>query len=127
MIGRVHHVVIDCADPPMLAQFYSELLGQPVTYADAEWVVVSVDQQTSGIAFQLAPDHQPPAWPDPNAPQQIHLDVMVDDLNTAGEAVQRLGARRLADESNSFHVYADPAGHPFCLVTRPNWAPPIGS
>ncbi|HVQ86890.1 MAG TPA: VOC family protein, partial [Actinomycetes bacterium] len=68
MIGRVHHVVIDCADPPMLAQFYSELLGQPVTYADAEWVVVSVDQQTSGIAFQLAPDHQPPAWPDPNAP-----------------------------------------------------------
>jgi hypothetical protein len=22
-------------------------------------------------------------------------------------------------------VYADPAGHPFCLIRRPGWAPPI--
>ena len=55
-------------------------------------------------------------------PQQVHLDVMVDDLAAADREVRRLGARRLTDGQ---HVYADPAGHPFCLIPRPGWAPPV--
>lgn len=47
---------------------------------------------------------------------------MVDDLAVAGEQVLRLGATRLAE---GLHVYADPAGHPFCLIPRPGWAPPV--
>jgi hypothetical protein len=84
--------------------------------------VVSADDRTSGIAFQLAPDHQPPDWPRPDRPQQVHFDVMVDDLGSAGAAVLALGARRLPAGD---HVYADPAGHPFCLIPRPSWAPPV--
>jgi catechol 2,3-dioxygenase-like lactoylglutathione lyase family enzyme len=123
MIGRLHHVVIDCPDPAALAAFYSELLGLPVTYADADWVVVAVNDTTSGVAFQRSPDHRPPRWPDPDRPQQFHLDVMVDDVARAGSAVLALGATTLSADD---HVYADPAGHPFCLVPRPHWAPPVG-
>lgn len=123
MIGRLHHVVVDCPDPLALAEFYAELLGLPITYRSDDFVVVAVNDTTSGIAFQLAPDHQPPDWPDPTRPQQLHLDVMVEDPAAAGPQVLAMGARPLDVEQ---HVYADPAGHPFCLIRRPEWAAPIG-
>jgi len=75
------------------------------------------------IAFQPAPDHQPPAWPDPARPQQMHLDVMVEDVAAAGLRVLAMGATKLDGPG----VYADPAGHPFCLIPRPKWAPPVPS
>jgi catechol 2,3-dioxygenase-like lactoylglutathione lyase family enzyme len=115
MIGHLHTVVIDCPDPSGLADFYSELLGQPVTSREDDWVVVAGEGRTR-LAFQLAPDLQPPQWPDPERPQQFHLDVMVDDVETAEKRVLALGATRLPGEGEDFRVYADPAGHPFCLV-----------
>jgi catechol 2,3-dioxygenase-like lactoylglutathione lyase family enzyme len=121
MIGRMHHIVLDAPDPAALAGFYSELLGQPVTYRDDDWVVVSASDQASGLAFQRAPGHQTPTWPDPAIPQQVHLDIMVEDPVAAGPRVLALGAAKLDGEN----VYADPAGHPFCLIKRPGWAPPI--
>jgi catechol 2,3-dioxygenase-like lactoylglutathione lyase family enzyme len=122
MIGRRHHVVIDCPDPAALAAFYSELIGLPVTYRSDDWVVISQNETMSGFAFQRAADYRPPQWPDPARPQQFHLDVMVDEISAAETRVLALGARRLPGGN---HVYADPAGHPFCLVSRPIWAPPI--
>jgi hypothetical protein len=121
MVGRLHHVVIDCPEPLALASFYSQLLGDPITYVSDDWVVVSTSAQASGLAFQLAPDHQPPTWPDPAVRQQFHLDVMVEDVVAATPLVLQLGATKLAGED----VFADPAGHPFCLVKRPGWAEPI--
>lgn len=121
VIGRMHHVVLDSRDPRALAAFYSALLGLPVTYTSEDWVVVSENDTTSGLAFQLAPDHAPPRWPDPAAPQQIHFDIMVDDVPAAVPRVLALGATHLRDD-----VFADPAGHPFCLIPRPGWAPPVG-
>jgi catechol 2,3-dioxygenase-like lactoylglutathione lyase family enzyme len=120
VIGRLHHAVLDTADPIALAEFYSRLLGLPITYTSDDWVVVAADDRTSGLAFQLAPDHRAPSWPDPSVPQQAHFDVMVDDVAAAIPAVLALGARQLGDT-----VFADPAGHPFCLVPRPHWAPPV--
>jgi catechol 2,3-dioxygenase-like lactoylglutathione lyase family enzyme len=124
VIGRLHHVILDCPDPRALAAFYSRLLGLPVTFEEEDFVVVAENNTSSGVAFQLAPDHQAPQWPDPNHPQQIHFDVMVDDVAAAGDDVLALGARRLAGGDN---VYADPAGHPFCLIKRPSWAAPISA
>ncbi len=120
MIGRLHHFVLDCAEPSELAEFYSALLGLPVTFRSPGWVVVAVNDQTSGLAFQLATDHRPPRWPDPDAPQQVHLDIMTDDPEAADHEVRALGARRLPSPDG--YVYADPAGHPFCLTPRPGWA-----
>lgn len=120
--GRLHHVVLDTADPRRTATFWSALLGLPIAHDSDDWVVVSADDTTSGLAFQLAPDHVAPTWPDPAVPQQMHLDVMVDDVATARLAAVGLGATSLVDG-----VLADPAGHPFCLIPRPGWADPVGS
>lgn len=121
VIGRMHHVVLDCPDPDALAGFYSALLGLPVTYRSDDWVVVAVNDTSSGLAFQRAADHVPPTWPDPGVSQQFHLDIMVEDVAQAGPRVLALGAAALGGQN----VYADPAGHPFCLIPRPPWAPPI--
>jgi hypothetical protein len=115
--------VIDCVDPARDAEFWSQLLGLPVTYRSPEFLVVSSDDRTSGLGFQLAPDHEPATWPDPSIPQQMHLDVMVDDVDKAERQAVALGAKKLG----GLHVLADPAGHPFCLIPRPDWASPIGA
>ncbi|HEY6296113.1 MAG TPA: VOC family protein [Streptosporangiaceae bacterium] len=117
----MHHVVLDCPDPAALATFYSTLLGLPVTYRDHDWVVVAASNTSSGLAFQRAPGHRPPTWPGPAVPQQIHLDIMVEDPAASGPQVLAAGAAKLDGQD----VYADPAGHPFCLIRRPQWAPPI--
>jgi catechol 2,3-dioxygenase-like lactoylglutathione lyase family enzyme len=123
MVGRLHHLILDAADLDAEAAFWSALLGQPVTYRSDDFVVVAADDRTSGLAFQLAPDHRAPTWPDADVPQQMHLDVMVDDVDEGDAEVRALGARPLGGA----HVYADPAGHPFCLIPRPGWAPPVRS
>lgn len=83
--------------------------------------MVAVDTTSSGLAFQRAPDHRAPTWPRPHVPQQIHLDVMVDSVAAATPFVLGLGATPLTDDG----IFADPAGHPFCLIPRPAWAPPL--
>jgi catechol 2,3-dioxygenase-like lactoylglutathione lyase family enzyme len=120
-IGRIHHVILDCPDPEALATFYSRLLDQPITYRDDDFAVVSSNDHMSGLAFQRSPDQRPPTWPDPAVPQQIHLDVMVEDVRGSYDAVLALGATKLDGDD----VFADPAGHPFCLIRRPGWAPPL--
>jgi catechol 2,3-dioxygenase-like lactoylglutathione lyase family enzyme len=120
-VGRLHHLIVDCPDPMVAALFWSAVLGDKITHADDDFVVVSAGTTTSGLAFQRARDTTSPTWPNPAVPQQMHLDVMVDDQEASGKAVLALGAQRLPGD----HVYADPAGHPFCLIPRPNWAPPV--
>jgi hypothetical protein len=70
------------------------------------------------LAVQRAPDHVPPQWPDPSSSLQIHLDLHVDEVDAAEARVLALGAQRLQDppDAEDFRVFADPAGHPFCLV-----------
>jgi len=61
-------------------------------------------------------DYTPPRWPGQQVPQQIHLDVIVDELAAAEAAVLDLGATKPEHQpGTSFRVFLDPAGHPFCL------------
>jgi len=98
MRGRLHHVILDCPDPGRLARFYSALLNQPITYDSDDFVVVAANDTTSGLAFQLAPDHRAPTWPDTTVPQQMHLDIMVENVPDATPHVLRLGATKLRGE-----------------------------
>ncbi|HEY1320120.1 MAG TPA: VOC family protein, partial [Streptosporangiaceae bacterium] len=41
VIGRLHHVIVDCPDPAALAGFYSELLGLPITWQEDDFAVVA--------------------------------------------------------------------------------------
>ena len=122
MIGQLYSVVIDTPDPHALATFYAELLGLEIKGNPGDdWVWATGGGHR--LAFQEAPNLQPPDWPDPGRPQQFHLDVQVADVEEAEPKVLALGARRLPGEGGDFRVYADPVGHPFCLVWDA-WAPP---
>ncbi|CAL9492885.1 hypothetical protein SUDANB121_03292 [Nocardiopsis dassonvillei] len=123
MIGRLHTFVYDCPDPEALAGFYAELLGRPIGQRDDGWVTIGDPEQWPVLAFQKVAGHRAPAWPDPERPQQAHLDVWVEDIDAAQARVLELGAvlLRTAEEGTQerFRVYADPAGHPFCLEYDP--------
>ncbi|MET9810501.1 VOC family protein [Streptomyces halstedii] len=123
MIARLQCVVLDCSNPVELSRFYRSLLGGEVNRPDPRW---SLDRGWATLhvegglvlAFQRVEDHRPPRWPDPARPQQFHLDLEVTDLEGAHEDVVRQGATVLdeGDGKRSWRVFADPAGHPFCLV-----------
>jgi predicted enzyme related to lactoylglutathione lyase len=110
-------VVFDAPDLEGESSFWARMLGGTVD-RDDDWHSIDVDGVTR-LGVQLAPDHVPPDWPD-GAPQQIHLDLHVEDVASAHDEAIALGARLLqaADDRTApsgFQVYADPAGHPFCL------------
>ena len=111
-------IVFDTADLAAESGFWAGLLGGKVV-AEDDWHSIVVDGEWR-LGFQLAPNHVPPEWPNGQQQQQIHLDLHVDDLQAAHDKVLSLGARLLqpADDlaaTEGFQVYADPAGHPFCL------------
>jgi catechol-2,3-dioxygenase len=127
MIGRLENVVLEAREPQALARFYSELLGMPISRTDTDWVDIGGPPGPL-LSFQLAPEHQPPRWPDPASSMQFHLDIGVDDIERAEAGALALGATRLPwgsaeevaqglrpESSSGFRVYADPAGHVFCL------------
>ena len=114
MIGQMFSVVFDCPDPHALACFYAGLLGWPISRMEPDWAEIS-DGRTGRLSFQRVAGYQRPRWPDPQHPAQLHLDVHVSDIAEAEEGVLALGATRLSGIEPGFRVYADPAGHPFCL------------
>ncbi|GAA3015600.1 VOC family protein [Streptomyces fulvorobeus] len=112
-------VALDCPDPPALAGFYRTVLGGEVKKHSDDWYDLHVPSGAR-IAFQRAADYRAPEWPrgDRNS-QQAHLDFDVADIDRAEEQVLAAGATPLdvddRDGERGFRVYADPAGHPFCL------------
>jgi catechol 2,3-dioxygenase-like lactoylglutathione lyase family enzyme len=120
---RFTAAVLETPDPPGLARFYSRLLGWPLRDDTPQWATLRPADGSTGLSFQLDPDHVPPVWPpEPGAPRmQLHLDLEVDDLEAAGALAEEAGARRIGghrDRHEEVRVYADPAGHPFCLFVR---------
>ena len=109
--------VLDAPDPRALAEFYGALLGWEVVGEYDDWVTVRGAGGGPGLAFQLAPDHVAPTWPDNTVPQQSHLDLTVPDLDRGEQQVLALGARVTGqpERPGNFRAFLDPAGHPFCL------------
>ncbi len=105
-----------------LANFYSKLTGlevEPlgdVAPQDVTWIELLHDGKPT-IAFQKIPAYVAPTWPEGPVPQQVHIDFAVDDLDAAEEVALSLGARKSPFQpGQTFRVYVDPVGHPFCLV-----------
>ena len=119
-IPRFDTVTIDCPDPAVLARFYAELLEWPAPDDDGDGDEggshVGIDPPGGGTAltFQRDTAFVAPTWPDPAVPQQVHLDLWVEDLDAGHERAVALGARHL-DTQATFRVFADPVGHLFCL------------
>jgi predicted enzyme related to lactoylglutathione lyase len=115
--------VLDASDPQGLAPFYQRLFGWPIRDDEEDWATLRPADGTTGLSFQLERDHVPPVWPpEPGAQQmQQHLDIEVDDLPAACAVAEEAGAVHIGghtDDAEDVRVYADPAGHPFCLFVR---------
>jgi len=113
-IARYPSIVIDCPDPAALARFYGAMLDWKTDISPG-WGEIRAEYGQC-ITFQQVEDYTPPRWPGQQVPQQMHLDVIVDDLDAAEAAVLDLGATKHEHQpGTSFRVFLDPAGHPFCL------------
>ncbi len=117
---RYSGTTVDCADPGALADFYAALTGGAVVVRQPHWALIRTDD--GEIAFQGTPGYKPPAWPDPTASIQMHLDFYVTDRAATQKRALELGATRYDYQPNDHcTVFADPAGHAFCLST---WGEP---
>jgi glyoxalase superfamily protein len=127
-------VVLDCTDARTLAEFYRQLLGlqyrpgdEPPAHgepdpAGQDWLVLRDSNGANRLAFQHVAQLPAATWPEGPVPQQLHLDLTVRaraDLDAQHERALSLGARLLSDRSDDpeepLRVYADLAGHPFCI------------
>jgi catechol-2,3-dioxygenase len=106
-------VTIDAPDATALARFYADLLGMAVTYEGPEGALIAGNGRN--VMFQQVSEYNPPRWPEPAYPQQGHLDIVVDDMDAGEARALELGASRLPGGGDTFRVFADPTGHPFCL------------
>ena len=115
---RLTATVLGAPDPRALAGFYQRLLGWPLGSDEPGWVTLRAPDGGAGLSFQTEDAHVRPTWPAGPGDQQMqmHLDIEVDDLETAGAEAVAAGAV-LADyqPQEEVRVYLDPAGHPFCL------------
>ena len=123
--------VLDAEDVRGLAEFYRRLLDLQYRRGDepsgsggddADWLVLTDRRGTRVLAFQRVPNLPRVTWPDGPIPQQLHLDLTVPSVEHLDQQHQRaidLGAQLLQDRSDDpdepLRVYADPAGHPFCI------------
>jgi hypothetical protein len=135
----LRQVVLDTTDARGLAEFYRQLLG--FTYRagdeppaagqtderDQDWLVLRHPDGSARIAFQQVAVLAASTWPQDGVPQQLHLDLTVptvQELESQHKRTIELGARLLYDRSKDEHeplyVYADPAGHPFCIFVAPS-------
>ena len=130
----IRQTVLDSTDPRALAEFYRQLFGLAYRPGDEppragepdpngqDWLVLLGSDGRPKLAFQKVDDLPPPTWPEPGVSQQLHLDTTVPEageLDRQHERALALGARVLHDRSDDadepLRVYADPAGHPFCI------------
>jgi catechol 2,3-dioxygenase-like lactoylglutathione lyase family enzyme len=135
---RLRQTVLDTEDPRGLAEFYRVLLGLSYRAGDEppevgqpdprgeDWLVLVGEGGAAALAFQRVPSLPPPTWPEGERPQMLHLDTTVSSAAELKEQHVRalgLGARllydRFDDPDEPLYVYADPAGHPFCIFVAP--------
>ncbi len=116
-IARFPTFVFDCPDAAALATFYAALLDWEVTDQE-DWFDIRPADGSTCISFQQVADYRAPTWPSQDVPQQLHLDVVVPDLDQGEAEVLALGATKPEHQpSTTFRVFLDLAGHPFCLCT----------
>ncbi len=132
-------VVLDAPNSRAVAEFYRELLGyvyRPGDEAPApgepdpqgeDWLVLRDPDGVARLAVQHVAELSAATWPDSQVPQQLHLDLTVADvreLATQRDRALSLGAKVLQDRSTDpdepLYVFADPAGHPFCIFVSPD-------
>lgn len=124
-VAKTSLLVLDCAEPADLAEFYATFFEAEIKIGTDPDFVEIVGQ--SGVHLAIRRDHgyAPASWPRPETSQQAHLRIMVarEDIDEAEREAISLGARPLDTKDNGgprdTRVYSDPAGHSFTLAVQP--------
>jgi len=113
--ARLSAIVIDCAAPGPLAEFYRTLTGWEVTSSDADFVFLGNGGPVQ-LGLQRVAGYRAPGWPDPA--KHAHLDLKVTDVAQAVKELLAAGATKpeFQPGGDEWVVLADPEGHPFCLA-----------
>ena len=121
-VGRLTQLILECDDAERLANFWQKVLDLPEPEGNSDWLTLRWEP-VGRFSFHRVPGYRPPSWPGERGEQHVHFDLLVDDLGDAGHAVEKAGARPLTEVLDpgpkAWRIYADPAGHPFCLVSAP--------
>lgn len=127
------HTALDATDCRGLAEFYRELCGlryrpgdEPPSDGgrdDADWLVLTDGDGRRVLAVQGVANLPRSTWPSADVPMQLHMDFRVpsvEELQRHLTRAESLGATLLYDRAEDagepLYVFADPAGHPFCLL-----------
>jgi hypothetical protein len=115
MANRITAIAIDCADPELLASFWTAVLRWQVTDRDDDIVSIGVPAAPFGIDFVKVPEPK-------RSKNRLHLDLNATDRNQDDELrrLLDLGARPadIGQGEVSWYVLADPEGNEFCLLRR---------
>ncbi|MEO9180411.1 MAG: VOC family protein [Acidimicrobiales bacterium] len=114
---HIRGIAIDCDDIDELANFYSRITHQPISYQSEEFACLNLS--TYWLTFQRVDNYVEPTWPSSTSPKQFHLEIWTDDIDSAEVLVLEYGATKSAVQpslDDSWRVFVDPAGHPFCLT-----------
>ena len=117
-VGRLRWIQVDSVDPERSAAFWAEALGVEVVARLGEPPqfinLAAVEPGEPQVCFQRVPESKA-------GKNRVHLDLHVEDVETASARIAALGGRRRDDHDFHEHGYswrrmADPEGNEFCLV-----------
>jgi predicted enzyme related to lactoylglutathione lyase len=107
-------LVLDCADPAVLATFWAQALGMTNLGSAGNYVLL-VDE--GGRLPKLLLQRVAEAKAGKN---RMHLDIDHPDIESEAARLEGIGARRLESDSRLEHgtrwiIMADPEGNEFCV------------
>ncbi|HMC41554.1 MAG TPA: VOC family protein [Acidimicrobiales bacterium] len=105
-------LVIDCADPEALADFWAAALGyRKVGFAEPYFLLLPQDRTQPPLLLQRVPEAKA-------SKNRVHLDLRTEDVEAEVKRIEELGARRLYaghHGETGWVTMADPEGNEFCV------------
>ncbi|WP_459129645.1 VOC family protein [Guggenheimella bovis] len=115
---KLDGITIDCPEEQVeeMLHSYEKLTGYMAEPIE-EGVMPGVFGPHLSINIQGVKDYQGPTWPTQERGQMLHMDFFVRDLDSTVEYAKSIGAREAEHQyGETWRVFLDPAGHPFCLT-----------
>jgi len=107
-------LVLDCADPGKLSEFWSAAIGYTVLGGAGNYVLlVDADDHQPKLLLQRVDEPK-------SGKNRMHFDIETPTVDEEVERLVNLGARRIVDDAveehgNRWVVMADPEGNEFCV------------
>lgn len=115
MTSRIGEIIVDCADPDLVAAFWCAALGYREFARDHTGVAVHGAGNAPTILFIRVPEAKA-------GKNRLHFDLCPTDDDQDGELARllALGARRSQRiiAGGSWIVLEDPEGNEFCLMAK---------